>query len=249
MKSINPYKSIIAVEWDKLKYNSKSLLGLGLLLPVFALSPWLTLHRFDLKFEEYSGWYLDDSVLNFMIYSSTNRCSWLMILVIPWLFIILFSKEPHFFFRKKNRIFLQLLGSKSLFFTFFVMIYTALTAASTLWLYRFWCQSEVLQPAQGDWAVILSSFSNIGLRYALVIPLIILLFLFVTQKWNYPILLILFIFSAIAPFDTPYQFHFNLQNPHFNKEWLFLSLGYGAVMTGIILIYFRFMSKKTHVFP
>ena len=249
MKSINPNKSIIALEWDKLKYNRKGLLGLGLLFPVFALSPWLTLHRFDSKFEEYSWWYLDDSVLNFMIYSSSNRCSWLMILVIPWLFIILFSKEPQIFFRKKNWIFLQLLGSKSLFFTFFVTAFTALTATSTLWLYRWWCQSEMLLPVQGDWATILSSFTNIGIRYILVIPLIVILFLFVAQKWNYPILLIILLISSLAPVDSPYQFHYNLQYPHFNEEWLFLSLGYGAIITGVILIYFRFISKTTRVFP
>lgn len=248
MKSIKPYKSIIAVEYHKLKYNGKGLLGLGLLLPIFALSPWLTLHRFDSKFEEYSWWYLDDSVLNFMIYSATYRCSWQMILVIPWLFVILFSKEPHIFFRKKNRIFLQLLAAKSLLFTFFISAFTVLTATSTLWLYRFWCHSEMLQPVQGDWTTILSTFSNMGIRYILVIPLIILLFLFVSTKWNYPILLILFIFSSLAPFDTPYQFHYNLQHPHYNSEWLFLSLGYGAIITGVILIYFRFISKATRVF-
>jgi len=249
MKDLNHYNSILALEWDKLKYHSKALPGLGILLSVFAFSPWLTLHGFEEKLEEYSWWYLDDSVLNFIIYSSTNRCSWLMILVIPWLFIILFSKEPQNFVRKRNRIFIHLISSKSLFFILFVGAFTVLSATSTFWLYRFWCQGEMLQPAPGDLPALLSSFSNIGIRYVLVIPLIVLLFLFVPHKWNYSILLIIFIFSSLAPFDTPYQFHYNLQHPHFNLEGLQLSLGYGAIITGIILIYFRFISKPTRVFP
>lgn len=221
---------------------------------VFALmlitaAPWLTLRKFDIKFEEYSWWYLDDSLLHFVIYSTTYRLSWLLLIGIPWFFYASFSMESPRFLRKSNRIFLQILGLKSIFYILTIVLWMVLIWISTFLLYRFVCTREMVAPETGDWIALLHTMSNLGARAALVYPLMVVLFLSFSKKWSYILLTGILFFSSIFLLDSAYQFHYNLQHSRFNAQWLRISLAWSVLLTLGLWFYYRYITSRTYVFP
>jgi len=88
---------------------------------------------------------------------------------------------------------------------------------------------------------------HLFIRTLFVFPLMLVLFLSMSKKWSFIILMILLFFSAFL--ILPFHFHFNVQRPEVNLKWIFHSLLGGCVLIIGLILYYRYISKKTYVFP
>ena len=155
-----------------------------IVLVVLVATPWLTLRNFDVKFEEYSWWYLDDSLLHFAVYSTAYRLSWILLILIPWFFYAAFSVEYPHFLRKNNSIFYQILGLKFVGYVATIFLWMTLIWGSTFIFYQFMCFREMVAPETGAWGTVYRAMANLGVRAALVYPLMAVIFLSFNRNWS-----------------------------------------------------------------
>lgn len=243
------YNSLWAIEFRKLTGTIKRQWALIVVMVGFTALPWLTLRNFEDRFDSYSWFYLDDSILNFVIYSTAGKLSWIMMLTLPWIFYSLFSEEMSNFFRKKNKLFTQLIASKLIIYTSIGGILMGVTWFSTLWVYNYWCQQHEIIVEPNAWSTIGSLFLHLLIQTLSLFPLMVVVFLIFSKKWSYIVLVFILIFSALWIFRLPFHFYFNVQRPEYNMEWTFHSILAACILTVGLLIYYNNISKKTYVFP
>lgn len=249
MEKQSAYNNLWVIELRKFTGNLKRKWTLIGTLFIFGVLPWLTLRNFEERFTSYSWFFLDDSVLNFVVYSTANKLIWIMIITLPLIYHLLFLEEKNLFFRKKNKLFIQLLTWKSMIYTVFGGFLIGIIWFSTLCMYWFWCWHSGTNMEVGTWSAMGSPLWHLFIRTLIVFPLMLVLFLTLPKKWGYIIFVIILIFSALFVSRLPFHFSYNVQRPDVNLEWTFHSLLAGFILTIGLIIYYRYLSKKTHVFP
>lgn len=249
MDDLRSYKSYWTIEIRKM-FGRPAIPWIYLFfLFLFTAAPWLTLRNFEVNFEEYSWWYLDDSMLHFIIHSTSYRLSWILIIAIPWLFYALFSIEHPHILRKKNDLFPRVLGLKGALYALSIILGLWLMWLSSSLFYQFMCAREMVAPEAGAWASTSRPMFNLGIRAFLVYPLMVVLFLSLRKTWSFIVLIGIILFSSILGVDSAYQFHYNIQHEHFNTRWMGISAVWGALLTIGLWCYYRFFTNRTYVFP
>lgn len=241
------YSNLWTIELHKLTGNVKRKWTLIGTLFFFGALPWLTLRNFEERFASFSWYFLDDSYLNFVIDSTANNLSWIMIITLLWIYILFFSEESNLFFRKKNKLFIHLITCKSLIYMAFGGLLMGMIWFSTIGVYWFWCWQSGTIMESGILSAIGLPMCHLFIRTLFVFPLMLVLFLSMSKKWSFIILMILLFFSAFL--ILPFHFHFNVQRPEVNLKWIFHSLLGGCVLIIGLILYYRYISKKTYVFP
>lgn len=249
MEKQSAYNNLWVIELRKFTGNLKRKWTLIGTLFIFGALPWLTLRNFEERFTSYSWFSLDDSILNFVIHSTANKLSWIMIIALPWIYQFLFLEESNRFFRKRNRLFIQIIAWKWVVYAAIGGLLMGLIWFSTLCVYLFWCWHSGTIMEVGTWSSMGSPLWHLVIRTLIAFPLMLVLFLTLSKKWSYIILVTILIFAALFVFRLPYHFYFSEQRPELNLEWTFHSLFAGFILTIGLIIYYRYLSKKTHVLP
>lgn len=249
MKDLQPYRSLMKAEYTKFFSSIGNRWIFAFVMILMWVLPWLTLRKFDVKFEEYSWWYLDTSPLNFIIHSSAYRLTWILVIIIPWLYYLLFSAEHRHLLSRNNRLILYILGNKAVLYILIICSILALIWSSTFLLYRFWCSKEGIAPSPDDWVSFIEPMINLVIRLVLIFPSLVILFVVFSKNWSYAILSGLLVFSAFLLLELPYQFHYNVHHPRFNQEWLHISLISACFLVLGLVVYYRFFTNKTYVLP
>lgn len=249
MERLKSYKNLWGVELHKLFSPKSRKWGVMFCIFIFASIPWLILRNFAAKFESFKWYYMDESYLNFIIYETASKFTWIVIIVIPWFYHLLFGEERRHFLKKSNNIFTQIIYTKAGMFAIMGFILIALSWMSTYILYRYICISQGIETEPNAIFAMLDPAAHFYLRYVAVFPLIISLFLSLNKNSSYLTLVTMLLFSAFLISRIPFHFHYNVHHAAFNRQNTILTVIGGLVLASGLFTYYRFISTKAHVFP